>query len=149
MGARGGAGDRLGPLGRDAGYAGGWGGPGDYPWGYTPDDIRQYRGEVRQWTSETRELRDSLRNQNLDLAELEAILKALQELDSDRVYKDPRELERLQTFVSESLKRFEFGLRRKVDSPEERLTLAASDEVPRGFRELVEEYYRSLSRRAR
>jgi len=71
----------------------------------------------------------------------------MRQLDDDRVYKDARELERLETLVAEGLKRFEFGLRRKVeDASSDQPTLASTDEVPRGFRELVEEYYRSLAK---
>jgi len=71
----------------------------------------------------------------------------MRQLDDDRVYKDPKELERLETAVGEGLKRFEFSLRRKVeDVTNDQPTLAGNDEVPRGFRELVEEYYRTLSK---
>ena len=56
-------------------------------------------------------------------------------------------LERLQTLVAEGLKRFEFGLRRKVeDATGDQPALMTTDEVPRGFKELVAEYYRSLSK---
>jgi uncharacterized protein (DUF2461 family) len=71
----------------------------------------------------------------------------MRQLDDDRVYRDARELERLQTQVAEGLKRFEFGLRRKVeDTAVDQPSLIATEEVPRGFRELVDEYTRSLSR---
>jgi hypothetical protein len=69
----------------------------------------------------------------------------MRQLDDDRVYQDVRELERLQTYVAEGLKRFEFGLRRKVeDAQGDQPALTAADEVPRGFRDMVAEYYRSL-----
>ena len=43
--------------------------------------------------------------------------------------------------------RFEFSLRRKVDDAgNDQPTLMGTDEVPRGFRELVEEYYRTLGK---
>ena len=74
-------------------------------------------------------------------AELDEVLRAMRQLDDDRVYKDARELERLQTLVAEGLKRFEFGLRRKVeDAQGDQPALTATDEVPRGYRDLVEEY---------
>ena len=41
-------------------------------------------------------------------ADLDEVLRAMRQLDDDRVYKDARELERLQTQVAEGLKRFEF-----------------------------------------
>ena len=64
------------------------------------------------------------------------------------MYQDAEELLRLQSFVVEGLKRFEFDLRRRLDAQNEQLFLAASDEVPSEFRKLIEEYYRALSRNA-
>ena len=52
-------------------------------------------------------------------------------------------------FVAESLKRFEFGLRRKVDADKNAIALTGSDEVPEEFRKLVEQYYRSLAKSPR
>ena len=51
----------------------------------------------------------------------------------------------LQRLVLEELKRFEYRLRRELDVESQNLYLASSDDVPPGFRELIEEYYRSLS----
>ena len=56
------------------------------------------------------------------------------------------ELLRLQEQVSEGLKRFEFGLRRKVEDEADRALVSGSDEVPQEFRKLVEQYYKSLSK---
>jgi hypothetical protein len=56
------------------------------------------------------------------------------------------ELLRLQTFVTEGLKRFEYDLRRKVGDDADRALVTGADEVPQEFRKLVEEYYRSLSK---
>ena len=91
-----------------------------------------------------------MRNDGVNATDLDAVLAAMRQLDDDRVYKDARELERLQTQVAEGLKRFEFSLRRKLEDGQGDLpTLTATDEVPRGFRDLVNEYYRSLSRTSR
>ena len=87
-----------------------------------------------------------LRTENLDPKELDAILKALRELDDERVYKDLAELTRLQTFVTEGLKRFEYGLRRMVDANNGDVLLSGADEVPEEFKTLVAEYYRSLAK---
>lgn len=128
---------------------GGWGGgsrrPGDYL--YNGEDIRQFRGEFREWTAQGQELRRQLREQGVDVTDLDEILRSLKALDDDRVYKDAAELERLQSFVSEGLKRFEYSLRRKVETADQQLFLSGSDEVPAGFRDLVEEYYRSLAKK--
>jgi hypothetical protein len=70
----------------------------------------------------------------------------MRELDDQRVYADAAELERLQSFVVEGLKQFEYQLRRELSEEDAQLFLSGSDEVPAGFRELIEEYYRSLSK---
>ncbi len=124
---------------------GGWGSrrPGDW---FSPDEIRQFRDEARRWIGQGRELRDLLRQQNLDPRELDEILKRLRELEDGRIYRDVNELQRLQTFVTEGLKRFEYDLRRKVGDDADRALVTGADQVPHEFRKLVEEYYRSLSR---
>ena len=45
----------------------------------------------------------------------------------------------------EQLKRFEYQLRREVDGESEELFLAGSDEVPTGFRDLIDEYFKALA----
>ena len=47
----------------------------------------------------------------------------------------------------DQLKRMEFSLRREVEGETGRnATLSGSDDVPDGYRALVEEYYRALAR---
>lgn len=126
------------------GGGGPWGDrrPGDY---YTSEDIRQFRGEARRWLGDAQALRNMLREQGVDVKDLDEIMRRMKELDSERVYKDVAELARLQTFVSEGVKRFEYNLRRR-EGDADRAIVAGADEVPSEFRTLVEEYYRSLSR---
>lgn len=126
-----------------------WGGYGDRrPDGgwFSPDDIRQFRGEARRWAQEGQALRNLLREQDLDPKELDEIMRRLRELDSERVYQDVEELARLQTFVAEGLKRFEYALRRKVGEETDRALVSGTEDVPAEFKALVEEYYRSLSK---
>ena len=49
----------------------------------------------------------------------------------------------------EGLKRLEFGLRRQIESGDETVVLAGSDDVPDEFRAMVQEYYRSLGKTPR
>ena len=127
---------------------GGDGRGGEYGrnWRLSPEDIRQLRGEVRQWTSEALELRRDLTAENLDPRELDKILGAFRQLDDPRVYENASELQRLQSVITEGLKRFEFGLRGRVEPAGNALVLSGSDEVPENFRKLVEQYFKSLSR---
>jgi hypothetical protein len=101
---------------------------------------------MREWSNEAQELRRRLSNEGVNTADLDEILRRWRSIDDDRVYVDAKEFARLQTYVIEAMKKFEFGLRRKLENPDERLLLSGSDEVPAGFKPLVEEYYRALSR---
>ncbi len=127
-----------------------WGGWWDGgPVNLTPEDIRQLRGEARQYASEAQDLRGLLRGENIDPRELDEIVNALRRLQDERVYQNVEELARLQAFVADSLKRFEFGLRRQLDANTGAIVLSGSDEVPEEFRKLVEQYYRSLGQAGR
>ena len=135
-GARGGGG-QFGP-----------GGDGQVPLrGLTPGDVRQFRNEYQERAGEMADLRRELNDVGADLSELDDVIQAMRQLDDRRVYDDMEEIIRLQTQIMEGLKRFEYGLRRSVaEDDQDRLFLSGADEVPPGFRELIEEYYRSLSR---
>jgi hypothetical protein len=153
-----GRGGQAGDAGNADGRGGAWGGGPDgargYGWGdgmwgqrpLSPEERRQFGREIREWTSEAQELRRQLLAEGVSVAELDEILRRWRALDAERLYVDPRELEKLQTYVVEGLKKFEFNLRRKLERDDERLLLSGSDDVPAGFRPLVEEYYRALSR---
>ncbi len=137
-----GVGDTFGgPIG-----AGGWGNrrPGSYV--FDPDDVRQWQREFRERVGEAQDIRRLLDQEGFTAEELDEIIARMQQLDDTRTYQDAAVIAELQSFILEELKRFEYRLRREVDSENEELFLASSDEVPAGFRELIEEYYRALSR---
>ena len=116
----------------------------------SPDEIRQFRSEVRERVSEVRDLQRVLDEQDIDSQQLADVVQALRSLDRERVYTDAVELARLQAQVLEGLKQFEFGLRRELEGEAvDRAFLSGSEDVPTGFRKLVEEYYRALSRTPR
>jgi hypothetical protein len=125
------------------GYGGGW-----YGYRWTPDDIRQFRNQWREWANDTEALRRQLQQGGMNPRDLEDVLRDLRQFDNDRLYADPQGLEKLQAAAIEKLKKFEFSLRRKADSTgNESLSLSGSDQVPEGFRQAIEEYYRSLAKK--
>jgi hypothetical protein len=129
----------------NAPFAGG--GPGDTrPGGFSNEDIRQFRGELQRWTREAEQLRRMLQGEKIDPKEIDAMLRSLRQLDDDRVYRSPEELARLQAQVTDSAKRVEYDLRRRLEGKDGQVLLSGSDEVPEQFRKVVEQYYRSLSR---
>ena len=127
------------------GYGSEWYGGGRL----TEEDIRQLRGEARQWAGEAAQLRRDLQAENIDPRELDNILRDLRRLEDPRVYQDVAELSRLQAQITEQMKRFEFGLRRQADANANAIVLTGTDEVPEDFRKLVQEYFRSLARTPR
>ncbi len=115
---------------------------------FSPDDVRQFRNELRQWQNDAQELRNRLGQAGLDAKELDQVIRDLKGLDSDQNFVDPANLLALQAAALDKLKRFEFGLRKKAESNnKEELALSGSDEVPAGFRTAIEEYYRALARK--
>jgi hypothetical protein len=78
-----------------------------------------------------------LREQGVDPKELDEIMRRMRELDSERVYRDVEELARLQTFVAEGIKRFEYNRRRQAGADADRAIVAGA-ETCREFRSLVE-----------
>ena len=130
--------------------AGGWNDDGGWgngrPGNFSPDDVRQFRGEARRFGQDLESLRRGLRADGVDTRDLDDILKRLKALDDDRAYRDVQELARLQGAVSDGLRRFEFGLRRAADGDQRDVLLSGGDEVPAEFKTMVEEYYRSLAK---
>ena len=78
--------------------------------------------------------------------DLNDIINQLRAFDNERLFSDPKALEQLQAAALDRLKKFEFDLRKKVGSDNSQLSLSGSDEVPAGFRQDVEEYYRKLAK---
>lgn len=100
--------------------------------------------------TEADQLRRQLGNEGVDVEDLENIIARLRALDDRVATGDPRALAQLRSEVIQGLKEFEYGLRRQFAGDDERrLLLGGSDEVPDGYRELVEQYYKALSERSR
>ena len=117
---------------------------------YSPDDVRQFRNELRQWQNDAQELRQRLNEAGLDAKDLDQVMRDLRSLDNDQNFVNAGNLIALQASALDKLKRFEFNLRRKSEEKNgDKLSLSGSDEVPAGFRTAIEEYYRSLARNKR
>ena len=135
-------GDRLGPRGGQ-GFAPNRGGGGG--WWLSPEDVRQFQREFRQRREDAGRLRDDLRQEGVDVTDLDRAIAGLDRLRTMGDFDDPEEIARLQADVLRGLKDFEFALRRNLGEQIERFFLSGSDDVPEEYRELVEAYYRALS----
>ena len=113
----------------------------------SPEEIRQYRREFGQREAQARELGEQLDDAGRSVEELQGVIDAFRRLQDEDIYADPQALAELHGDMLDRLKMMEFGLRREVEGEvERRATLTGGDEVPDGYRRLVEEYYRSLAR---
>jgi uncharacterized protein DUF4175 len=111
------------------------------------EEIRQYQRELRERIAEAEALRRDLRAQGRDVAELDRLLGQLKGLGG-AVGSDIRtaEIAGLRASVVEGFKAYEFALRRELaGGDKERLLLGRSGDVPAGFKQMVEDYYKSLA----
>ncbi len=154
-GQQGGAGERLDPNAQGGdpssdprGGTGGGATRGDpRTRALTPSEIRDFRQEFQQRLGDAEAMGRDLQRAGVDAAELTEVMDALEQLTAARPYSDLPELAQLQSSLQENLQRLEFRLRREVEGDgSDRAVLNGSDEVPEGFRGLVEEYFRALSR---
>jgi hypothetical protein len=122
----------------------GQGGPGRF----SAEDVRQFSRELRSQREVAEALRRNLAGTGVSAADLDRLIARLREMEAARTFDDPEELERLRGAVLEGIKEFEFGLRRQLGAVDRNgPVLGGSDDVPQAYRDLVNEYFRSLSRR--
>jgi uncharacterized protein DUF4175 len=121
--------------------------------GGRPDESRQLQREMRERIREGeaigRELGEG-RSPGIPRAgaDLSGALRDLHRLDDPRLYGEPRGLAQLVAQVVQGLKSAEFAMRREMEGPDrEKVFLSGTQDLPPGWQALVEEYYRSLSRK--
>jgi hypothetical protein len=110
------------------------------------EDQRQLRNEARQLGDEARQLLGRSDGVPINPRDIQETLDAIRRLQDERVYQDVAELARLQSVAAEGLKRFEFGLRRKVEGDQNAMALSGADESPEAYKKMNAEYFRSLSK---
>lgn len=117
---------------------------------FSSEEGRQFSRELRAQREAAEALRRELRKGGggRTSADLDRLIARLRDLESGRSFDDPEELNRLRGAVLDGFKEFEFALRRQLGEKErDGPVLGGSDDVPAGYRDLVSEYFRSLSRK--
>jgi uncharacterized protein DUF4175 len=111
------------------------------------EEIRQYERELRERIAEAEALRRDLRAQGRDVTQLDRLLGQLRGLGGAvGSGAQAAEIAELRASVVEGFKAYEFALRRELEGGDkERLLLGRSGDVPAGFKQMVEDYYRSLA----
>ena len=135
-------GRNRGRLSQYGSSSGGYYQPGIFP----AEDLRQIDRELDQRRVDLERLRNDLRRERMDTADLDQLLQQMGDLSLLGLNRDPRALERLRNEIVEGLRQFEYRLWRELRGGEtERVYLGNSDHVPPGYRELVDEYFRKLA----
>jgi hypothetical protein len=115
--------------------------------GMSTEEIRQYQRELRERIAEAEALRRELRAQGQDVGQLDRLLGQLRGLNGAMgTGANAGEIAGLRASVVDGFKAYEFALRRALEGGDkERLLLGRSGDVPPGFKQMVEEYYKSLA----
>ena len=137
------------------GGAGDWGRPNQYgsssggyyqPGIFTAEDLRQFHRELQRRQQDLEALRGELRRERMDTSDLDQVLRRMGDLNLLGLNRDPLALESLRRDIVEGLRQFEYRLWRDLRGADtERVYLGNSDQVPPGYRELVDEYFRKLA----
>jgi hypothetical protein len=114
---------------------------------YSAEAIRQFRREIAERTLDAQALRQALQQAGVPTKDLEEVVRQLRQLDSETAFKDPLGVQELTNAALETLKKFEFDLRKKLDKSSNALFLNGNEEIPANFRNLIEEYYKSLAKK--
>ena len=133
-------------------YTGRYGGtdynPGGYLPTYTPEEAREMERRVGELSRDAGELRGLLADDEAFGRMVMELIHSMQELDSKNFTGNPAELEKLRSELTDKWKELELKLRREMQLGEpEAVRLVGQERVPEKYRTLVEEYYRSLSRK--
>jgi hypothetical protein len=129
----------------DGASPGGGGSPGVGAWDERRS--RQLRRELRQRAEDVQGIGSQLSEGGAAPGDLREIERRLRRLERAETWSNLRGVETLVAQTLEDMKLFEYALRRELAGVDpEKLRLSGSDEVPEGWRSLVEEYYRLLAR---
>jgi hypothetical protein len=121
-------------------------GAGFQPGRFSTEELRQLSKELLQRAAEARKLRDTLREQGVNVADLDAVLRQMDQFNIRGLNNDPLALAKLREQVVEGLRQFEFRIWRELEGAKAPVRLSGQDRVPAGFEERVDEYFRSLAR---
>jgi hypothetical protein len=123
--------------------------PNDARGGINPQDARTLRNQAGQDARTADQIRQMMQQAGIkDLTTIEEAIRALRALENERAYADPMGLQQLQATAIQKVQQLELDLRKRLDKTSDQLFLNGSPDVPANAKELVNEYFRQLSRKA-
>jgi hypothetical protein len=113
----------------------------------TPGDAQQFSREAQQRLNDAEALRRELARTGQPTRELDKAIDDLRQLANPQMLEDTRASADLRSKTIEGFKDFEFALRRSMgEGDSTRVLLERSGDVPPGYKQHVEEYYRSIGK---
>jgi hypothetical protein len=81
-----------------------------------------------------------------ELTAVDDVVKALRALDSDKLAGDPIGMQQLLATALDKMKKLEYDLRKRADTANEQLYISGSEDVPKLWESIINDYYRSLGK---
>ena len=122
---------------------------GDARPGLSSGEIRQWRNTARELANDAGEFRRAAQSAGLtgkDLTSVDEVVKALRALDSDKLASDPLGMQQLLGTALDKMKKLEYDLRKRADTANEQLYISGSEDVPKLWESIINDYYRTLGK---
>lgn len=122
---------------------------GDARPGLSSGDLRQWRNTARELANDAGEFRRTMQSAGLtgkDLTSVDEVVKALRALDTDKVTNDPLGMQQLMATALDKMKKLEYDLRKRADTANEQLYISGSEDVPKAWEAIIQDYYRQLGK---
>jgi hypothetical protein len=82
-----------------------------------------------------------------DLQSVDEVVKALRAMDSDKLGADPLGLQQLYGTALDKMKKLEYDLRKRTDTANDELYISGSEDIPKLWESIIQQYYRNLSKK--
>ena len=117
--------------------------------GISAVDARTLRQQATQDRMTAEQLRQAMQQAGMkDLVNVDEYIKTLRALEGERAYGDIAGLQQLQAKALEKIQNIELDLRKRLDKTSDQLFLSGTGDVPANAKDLVNEYFRQLSKKS-
>jgi hypothetical protein len=82
-----------------------------------------------------------------DLQSVDEVVKALRAMDSDKLGENPLRLQQLYATALDKMKKLEYDLRKRTDTANDQLYISGSEDIPKLWESIIQQYYRNLSKK--
>ncbi len=81
-----------------------------------------------------------------ELTAVDEVVKALRAMDTDKTSSDPLGMQQLLATALDKMKKLEYDLRKRADTANEQLFISGSEDVPKLWESIINDYYRTLGK---